>query len=119
MRPACPPLIYGCKFLNFSRSRSVFDLAGRRAIKELGDGEEHLDEYADATSDRYAAMVERVRRRLRLTSLKYQRLPDLVSAIGLPKEKLCTYCWDGAEPCGSCPRRVAAEEAEPAPARPK
>jgi amidophosphoribosyltransferase len=119
MRPACPPLIHGCKFLNFSRSRSVLDLAGRRAIKELGNGEDHLDEYADPDSDRYAAMVERIRHRLGLTSLRYQRLPDLVEAIGLPKEKLCTYCWDGAESCSTCPMSGAADEKETVPLQPK
>ena len=113
MRPACPPLIHGCKFLNFSRSKSVLDLAGRKVIKELGDGEQHLDEYADAASERHAAMVERIRQRLGLTSLKYQKLSDLVSAIGLPKEKLCTYCWDGAEVCSTCPSRVAEGEKLP------
>jgi amidophosphoribosyltransferase len=100
MRPACPPLIFSCKFLNFSRSKSVLDLAGRKGIHELqpdGPSDSELADYADPDSDRYAAMVERVARRLRLTSLRYQRLDDLVSAIGLPKEKLCTYCWDGAE----------------------
>jgi len=98
MRPACPPLIYGCKFLNFSRSRSVLDLAGRRAIKELeGEDNENPTEYSDQCSEKYCAMVEKIRQRLRLTSLQYQKLPDLVDAIGLPKEKLCTYCWDGAE----------------------
>jgi len=98
MRPACPPLIYGCKFLNFSRSRSELDLAGRTAIKEL-EGEDNMNpvEYADQCSEKYCAMVERIRHRLRLTSLKYQNLSDLVDAIGLPKEQLCTYCWDGAE----------------------
>jgi len=98
MRPACPPLIHGCKFLNFSTSRSELDLAGRRAIKNLeGKDGVHLDEYADPDSDMHAAMVENIRERLNLTTLKYQRLSDLVEAIGLPKEKLCTYCWDGAE----------------------
>jgi amidophosphoribosyltransferase len=98
MRPACPPLIYGCKFLNFSRSRSELDLAGRLAISELeGDKPVRLEEYADCSSSKYFAMVERIRARLKLTSLRYQRLDDLVAAIGLPKEKLCTYCWDGAE----------------------
>ena len=98
MRPACPPLIYGCKFLNFSRSRSVLDLAGRRAIKELeGEDNENPTEYADPCSEKYCAMVEKIRHRLRLTSLKYQKLSDLVEAIGLPKERLCTFCWDGAE----------------------
>jgi len=99
MRPACPPLVYGCKFLNFSRSRSELDLAARRAIKQLErHGDKHLAEYANPRSKRYRAMVEKIRKRLKLTTLKYQNLDDLVAAIGLPKEKLCTYCWDGAEP---------------------
>ena len=98
MRPACPPLVYGCKFLNFSRSRSELDLAGRRAIKELeGEDGKDLAEYANPCSEKHCAMVERIRRRLNLTTLKYQKLDDLVASIGLPKEKLCTYCWDGAE----------------------
>ncbi|KPL13045.1 amidophosphoribosyltransferase [candidate division BRC1 bacterium SM23_51] len=98
MRPACPPLVFGCKFLNFSRSKSELDLAGRRAIKEIeGKAETNLDEYMNSSSDKYCAMVERIRQRLGLTTLKYQQLDDLVAAIGLPKEKLCTYCWDGIE----------------------
>lgn len=98
MRPACPPLVYSCKFLNFSRSRSELDLAGRKAIHQIeGTGDKFPDEYTDPDSGKHAAMVERIRERLKLTSLKYQRLPDLVEAIGLPKERLCTYCWDGAE----------------------
>jgi amidophosphoribosyltransferase len=98
MRPACPPLIFGCKFLNFSRSKSELDLAGRRAVKEL-EGKEGPPppEYANSGSDQYRAMVERIRQRLGLTTLQYQQLDDLVQAIGLPKEKLCTYCWDGRE----------------------
>ncbi len=104
MRPACPPLVLGCKFLNFSRSKSELDLAGRRAIQQLGDGKEHLAEYADPASERHAAMVEHIRQRLGLTSLRYQTLDDLVTAIGLPREKLCTYCWDGKDNCGSCPQ---------------
>jgi amidophosphoribosyltransferase len=99
MRPACPPLVFSCKFLNFSRSRSELDLAGRKAIAELqGESTDHLAEYADPESDRYAAMVEQIRARLGLTSLKYQRLDDLVAAIGLPKARVCTYCWDACEP---------------------
>ena len=97
MRPACPPLIYGCRFLNFSRSRSVLELAGRRAIKELeGADNPTPTAYADPDSDEYAAMLERIRRRLNLTTLAYQRLDDLIAAIGLPAEKLCTYCWNGS-----------------------
>lgn len=100
MRPACPPLIYGCKFLNFSQSRSELDLAARQAIKELeGEDDKHLNDYADPDSARHAAMVERVRQQLGLTSLKYQRLDDLIEAIGLPKGRVCTYCWDGCESC--------------------
>jgi len=113
MRPACPPLIHGCKFLNFSRSKSELDLAGRKAIRELGSSKAQLDEYADATSAGHEAMVERIRQRLGLTSLKYQKLDDLVSAIGLPKEKLCTYCWDGVESCSTCPGRVIKVEKVP------
>jgi amidophosphoribosyltransferase len=98
MRPACPPLVYSCKFLNFSQSRSELDLAARKAIEDIeGTADVLLAEYTDPDSKKYAAMVETIRKSLKLTSLKYQRLPDLVDAIGLPKEKLCTYCWDGAE----------------------
>ena len=98
MRPACPPLVYRCKFLNFSQSRSELDLAARKAIEKIeGTADKFLDEYTDSYSEKHAAMVEKIRERLKLTSLRYQRLPDLVEAIGLPKERLCTYCWDGAE----------------------
>ena len=103
MRPACPPLVYGCKFLNFSRSRSEMDLAARRAIRELEGGdvdEETLQEYADSQSEKYAAMVDRIRTRLNLTSLQYQSIPDMLEAIGLPKERVCTFCWDGVDTPG-------------------
>ncbi len=103
MRPACPPLVFGCKFLNFSRSRSELALAGRQAIKELaGDADKDLVTYANPDSDKYAAMVDRISRRLNLTTLRYQRLSDLVEAIGMPKSKLCTYCWDGVDCPGTC-----------------
>ena len=104
MRPACPPLLYMCKYLNFSRSRSEMDLAGRRAVAELESKPtaETYAEYANPSTDKHKCMVDRIAERLRLTTLKYQTLPDLVTAIGLPKEKLCTYCWDGAEPCKGC-----------------
>jgi amidophosphoribosyltransferase len=95
MRPACPPLVYGCKFLNFSRSRSELDLAARKAIKELeGRDDATLAEYARDGSDKKRAMIETIRKTLELTTLQYQRLDDLVAAIGLPKDRLCTYCWD-------------------------
>ncbi|MFX1361055.1 MAG: amidophosphoribosyltransferase, partial [Promethearchaeota archaeon] len=96
MRPACPPLVFSCKFLNFSRSRSELDLAGRWAIKELiGKDLDNPIEYTDPESQKYKEMVEIICKKLKLTSLKYQKLENLVKAIGLPKEKLCTYCWDG------------------------
>jgi amidophosphoribosyltransferase len=96
MRPACPPLIHSCRFLNFSRSRSELDLAGRRAIESFGEGEkQHLAEYADPSTERYARMIEWIREELGLTSLRYQSLDDMIAAIGLPREKLCTYCWNG------------------------
>ena len=96
MRPACPPLVHGCRFLNFSQSKSELDLAARRAVKALeGDPDAHLDEYADASTDRYRAMVEWIRENLGLTTLQYQRLDDMVAAIGLPRDRVCTYCWNG------------------------
>jgi amidophosphoribosyltransferase len=102
MRPACPPLVFSCKFLNFSRSRSLLDLAARKAIAELeGDPNTAVDEYADPGTERHARMIDAIRRRLGLTTLKYQRLDAMVTAIGLPREQLCTYCWNGCE----CPAR--------------
>ena len=100
MRIACPTLIHACEFLNFSTSRSTLDLAGRRAIAEL-EGVEELEpailtEYATAGTERNQAMVEQIRSRLHLTSLAYQKMEDLVAAIGIPKKNLCTHCWDGS-----------------------
>jgi len=98
MRPACPPLTHGCKFLNFSSSKSELDLAARKAIKEIeGKDDKDLDEYSTEGSEKYKEMIKQISKRLKLTTLKYQKLDDLVEAIGLPKEKICTYCWDGAE----------------------
>lgn len=98
MRAACPPLLFSCKFLNFSRSKSEQDLAARRAILELeGPGEHDLAPYCQAHGAKYEAMVSQIRSRLGLASLAYQTLEDLIEAIGLPREKLCTYCWTGEE----------------------
>ena len=97
IRPGCPPLLYGCKFLNFSRSTSDYDLITRRVIKKLeGDNDiAALPEYADPDSEKYAAMVEEVRKEMGFTSLKFNRLDDMIKAIGVPACKLCTYCWNG------------------------
>lgn len=100
IRPACPPILFGCKYLNFSRSRSEMDLIARRVIRDFeGDdvSMEVLAEYADPESEKYAAMVEEIRKQLNFTSLMFNRLDDMLEATGLPKEKLCTYCWDGKE----------------------
>jgi amidophosphoribosyltransferase len=96
MRPACPPLLYPCEFLNFSRTRTAMALAARRAIREI-EGREDADpsEYCHEGA-KYQEMVDRVKQRLRLTSLRYQTMDDMVAAIGLPKEKLCTHCWDAS-----------------------
>lgn len=97
MRIACPCLIYPCEFLNFSTSRSTLDLAGRKAILDIeGSETAALPDYGRDGSDRHRAMVEHIRRRLKLSTLRYQTLEDLVEAIGLPREKLCTHCWDGS-----------------------
>jgi amidophosphoribosyltransferase len=113
MRIACPPLLYGCKFINFSRSKSVYDLATRRYIRDAeGDDPAAVDKYQDPDGAPYKAMVEKIRGDLGLTSLAFQRLDDLVAAIGLPKEKLCTYCWTGKDVsdkkctgCANCPHK--------------
>ena len=97
VRIACPPLTYPCEFLNFSRSRKTLELATRTAIKQI-EGTEDVDmkKYSDPDTEEYKSMVERIRKNLGLTTLQYQNLDDLVKAIGLPKEKLCTHCWDGS-----------------------
>ncbi|MDD3886421.1 MAG: amidophosphoribosyltransferase [Victivallaceae bacterium] len=101
MRSACPPLVFGCKFLNFSRSRSELDLAARRAIARLEKVEEPTDEmiqkYLVYNSPEYIAMVDGVRRELNLTTLKYQSLEKLIKSIGIDPDKVCTYCWNGRD----------------------
>lgn len=100
IRPACPPLLYGCKYLNFSRSSSEMDLITRRVIDRLEHGnvtDEVLQEYADPESEKYERMVEEIRKELNFTSLRFNRLDDMLDAVGIDKCKLCTYCWDGRE----------------------
>jgi len=97
MRIACPPLTYPCEFLNFSRSKSKFDLITNKVVKDL-EGREDFDmkEYLDISNGKYQLMVEEIRKRLGFTTLMYQKMDDLIKAIGLPKDKICTHCWDGS-----------------------
>ncbi len=99
IRPACPPLLFGCKYLNFSRSSSALDLITRSIIKqEEGEvSEEILWDYANPDSDRYSRMIEQIRQQLSFTSLHYHRLDDMVESVGIEPCKLCTYCWSGKE----------------------
>lgn len=99
VRPACPPLLYGCKYLNFSRSKSDLDLITRRVIEEREEEvtPEVLAEYADPCCPKYDEMVEEIRKRQNFTTLRYHRLDDLVESIGISPCKLCTYCFNGKE----------------------
>ena len=100
IRPACPPLVYGCKYLNFSRSKSEMDLITRRVIKQFeGDNvsEETLQKYCDPDTPEYAKMVEEIRKQLHFTTLRFHRLDDMLDSTGLDHSKLCTYCWNGQE----------------------
>ena len=97
MRSACPPIMYGCKYLNFSRGTSDMELISRSTIMEL-EGEEgfkHLEEYSDASTERGAKMRKAICEKLHFASLEFQSLEGIVKAIGLPEEELCTYCWNG------------------------
>ena len=99
IRPACPPLLFGCKYLNFSRSTSEMELIARRVIGEL-EGENkypNLSVYADPESTEYKEMLTKIREKLNFTSLRYHRLDDMIAAVGIDRCKLCTYCWDGRE----------------------
>jgi amidophosphoribosyltransferase len=100
VRPACPPILYGCKYINFSRSNSDMELIARRVIRDLEGGDvspEVLAEYADPDTERYQKMQEEIGKRMKFTSIRYQRLDDMIEAIGVDRERLCTYCWDGRE----------------------
>ena len=99
MRSACPPIMYGCKYLNFSRSNSEMELLARKVIQELeGDeGQKHLKEYADGSTQRGKAMREAICKQMGFDSLGYQSLDGLLEAIGLDRSKVCTYCWTGEE----------------------
>lgn len=99
IRPACPPLLFGCKYLNFSRSTSDMDLITRRVISksEGNNADKVLGEYTDPDSDRYENMLDKIREELNFTSLRYNRLDDMIQSVGISPCKLCTYCWSGID----------------------
>ena len=99
MRSACPPIMYGCKYLNFSSSNSEMELLARRTVQELeGDeGQKHLDEYADASTQRGQCMLKTICEKFGFDSLGFQSLDGLLDAIGIDRDKVCTYCWSGKE----------------------
>ena len=99
MRSACPPIMYACKYLNFSRNNSDMDLLARRTVQELeGDeGQSHIDEYADASTERGQCLLKTICQQLGFDSLGYQSLDGLLEAIGIDRDKICTYCWTGKE----------------------
>jgi len=99
MRSACPPIMYGCKYLNFSRSNGDMDLIARRVIQELegNAGQKHVAEYADGSTERGKAMRECICKKLGFKTLEYQTLDALIRSTGIPREKICTYCWTGEE----------------------
>ena len=97
MRIAGPPLLYGCKYLNFTASKSELELKARQIIKRLeGDDSKNLDLYRQTGTPQYERLVDEMRKELHITTLKFNSLENLVAAIGLPKEDLCTHCWDGS-----------------------
>ena len=99
IRPACPPLLFGCKYLNFSRSTSEMDLIARRVLKEMEQEGLRIDlkKYVDPNTNEYNDMVARIGRQLNFTTLHYHRLDDMMKSVGIDESKLCTYCWDGRE----------------------
>ncbi|MCM1100200.1 MAG: amidophosphoribosyltransferase [Clostridium sp.] len=99
IRPACPPLLFGCKYLNFSRSSSEMDLIARRVLRDMEKEGRTIDlkNYVDPDTPEYNEMVEHIGRQLNFTSLRFNRLDDMIEAVGIGREKLCTYCWDGRE----------------------
>ena len=99
VRPACPPIMYGCKYLNFSRSTSELELIARQIIDEQegAEGVKYIEEYSDSTTERGKLLRDEICRRLKLTSLEFQSLEGTVKAVGRPQCELCTYCWNGRE----------------------
>ena len=117
VRIACPPLLYPCRFINFSRSKNEYDLITRRYVRGHEGENADIAKYVDPNGEPYKGMVEFIREKLNLTSLAFQTVDDLVAAIGLPRDRLCTYCWTGedvsmpgscAHGCSSCPHVCSA-----------
>ena len=110
VRAACPPLMFPCRFC--LSTRSVHELATRKAMRSIeGKDIDTVEEYIDDSSEKYRAMVEHIRKDINVTSLRYQKLDDMVDAIGIPKEKLCLYCWNGTCPSAGELSRTDAEQA--------
>ena len=99
MRSACPPIMYACKYLDFSRGKSDMELLARRMIREIEgeEGEKHLDEYADGDTERGKCLLRAICEKLGFDSLGYQSLDGMLEAIGIDRDKICTYCWTGKE----------------------
>ena len=100
VRSACPPIMFGCKYLNFSRSTSELELIARRMVQKVeGENVDRsiLEQYADPSTDRYAHMLDMIREQLNFDSLAYNRLDDMIDSVGIDPDKLCTYCWNGVE----------------------
>ena len=99
MRSACPPIMYPCKYLNFSRSNDEMDLIARRVVYELEgeEGEKYLDEYRDGRTERGKKLRQSICDKFHFASLEFQSLEGVIESIGLPAEDLCTYCWNGKE----------------------
>ncbi len=97
IRSACPPIMFGCKYLNFSRSSSELELITRRVIRDFDGDDRYLSDYLDDSTERYQAMVDEIGKRLKFTSMKYHLLDDIIDAVGMEGCKLCTYCWNGKE----------------------
>ena len=99
MRSACPPIMYGCKYLNFSSSNSDLELLARRTIQKLEgmEGQKHVEEYADSSTERGQCLLSAICKKFGFDSLGYQSLDGVLEAIGIDREKVCTYCWNGKE----------------------
>ena len=97
VRPACPPVMFSCRYLNFSRSTSPMDLITRRMIQRLAGDDPDLSLFYNPDTPEYQAMLDEIRKQNHFTTLRYQRLDDMLQAVGIDPDRLCTYCWNGRE----------------------